>query len=89
MEQTTPPTEQQPAVKPGESPEIDLSVKVRFQREGETLLWDKEKFTELFLRYGKINMVVLGKDKKVRLSGERHKKIITTVLIVYTRVDHA
>jgi DnaJ family protein C protein 17 len=31
----------------------------------------------------------MGKDKKIRLSGEKHRKTIAIVFITYTRLDHA
>jgi DnaJ family protein C protein 17 len=77
------------APKPGESAEIDRTVKVRFQREGDTVDWDKDKVTSMFAKYGKIDSVVMGKDKKIRPSGEKHRKTIAIVFIIYTRIDHA
>jgi DnaJ family protein C protein 17 len=81
--------EQPQAPKPGETPEIDRTVKVRFQREGECADWDKEKVQKMFAKYGKIDSVVMGKDKKIRPSGEKHRKVIAMVFIIYTRLDHA
>jgi len=83
------PEEQTLAPKPGETPEIDRTVKVRFHREGDAMLWDKEKITAMFAKYGKIDSVVIGKDKKIRPSGEKHRKLIAIVFLVYTRIDHA
>jgi DnaJ family protein C protein 17 len=77
------------APKPGESADIDRAVKVRFQREGETADWDKDKITTMFAKYGKIDSIVMGKDKKIRPSGEKHRKTIAIALLVYTRLDHA
>jgi DnaJ family protein C protein 17 len=77
------------APRPGESAEIDRTVKVRFQREGDTMDWDKDKITNMFAKYGKIDSVVMGKDKKIRPSGEKHRKVIAIVFIIYTRIDHA
>lgn len=74
---------------PGQTAEIDRTIKVRFQREGDMVTWDKEKVTKMFERYGKIDSVVMGKDKKIRQSGEKHRKVTATVFIVYTRLDHA
>jgi DnaJ family protein C protein 17 len=74
---------------PGQTQEIDRTVKVRFSRDGETVTWDKEKLTSMFAKYGKIDSVIMGKDKKIRISGEKHKKVTATVFIVYTRIDHA
>lgn len=73
----------------GDSAEIDRTVKARFQREGETLAWDKDSITRLFSKYGKIESVVMGRDKKVRPSGEKHRKVVAIVFIIYTRIDHA
>jgi DnaJ family protein C protein 17 len=77
------------APKPGESAEIDRTVKVRFQREGETTDWDKDKMSSMFVKYGKIDSVVMGKDKKIRPSGGKHRNTVATVFITYTRLDHA
>lgn len=73
----------------GQSADIDRTVKVRFAREGEATTWDKEKVASMFTKYGKIDSVVVGKDKKIRISGEKHRKAIAMVFIVYTRIDHA
>lgn len=77
------------APKPGESAEIDRTVKVRFQRGGDTTSWDKDRISHMFTKYGKVDSVVMGKDKKIRPSGEKHRKVIAIVFIIYTRVDHA
>src|SRR5207245_2314433 len=59
------------------------------QRDGEMAAWDKEKVSNMFEKYGKIDSIVMGKDKKMRVSGEKHRKVTATVFIVYTRLDHA
>ncbi|KAF2258272.1 DnaJ-domain-containing protein [Lojkania enalia] len=74
---------------PGQTAEIDRTIKVRFPREGEMVGWDKEKLSQMFSTYGKVDSVVIGKDKKVRPSGEKHRKVFASVFIVYTRLDHA
>ncbi|KAF2848059.1 DnaJ-domain-containing protein [Plenodomus tracheiphilus IPT5] len=76
-------------VKPGQSAEIDRTVKVRFQRDAETVGWDKEVLTSMFGKYGKVDVVVMGKDKKIRPSGSKLKSLVATAFIVYTRMDHA
>jgi DnaJ family protein C protein 17 len=73
----------------GSTAEIERTIKIRFQREGETLHWDKDKLQSMFSKYGKIDSVVMGKDKKIRPSGEKHRRIVVMVFIVYTRLDHA
>ncbi|KAH8639483.1 hypothetical protein IG631_07253 [Alternaria alternata] len=75
--------------KPGESSELDRTVKVQFRREGETAAWDEDKISSMFAKYGKIDIVIMGKDKKIRPSGEKHRKTIAIVFITYTRLDHA
>ncbi|OAL46665.1 DnaJ-domain-containing protein [Pyrenochaeta sp. DS3sAY3a] len=77
------------AVKPGDSTELDRSVRVRFQREGDRLSWDKDKLSTMFAKYGKIDSIVMGKDKRLKVSGEKHRKLIAIVFIIYTRLDHA
>lgn len=73
----------------GQTADIDRTVKVRFQREGDMAQWDKEKLQTMFATYGKIESVVMGKDKKIRPSGEKHRKVVAMVFIIYTRLDHA
>ncbi|PVI04273.1 DnaJ-domain-containing protein, partial [Periconia macrospinosa] len=73
----------------GQSTELDRTIRLQFQREGETAGWDKEKLSHMFAKYGKIDSVVMGKDKKIKLSGEKHRKVTATVFIVFTRLDHA
>lgn len=77
------------ASRPGDTSEIDRTVKIRFSREGATLDWDKEKITSMFSKYGKIDSVVMGKDKKIRQSGEKHRKVTAMVFVIYHRLDHA
>jgi DnaJ family protein C protein 17 len=77
------------ATKPGDTAEIDRTIKIRFQREGDTLDWDKEKIQNMFAKYGKIDSVVVGKDKKIRPSGGKHRKVTAIVFVIYTRLDHA
>ncbi|CAO2655113.1 Nn.00g101770.m01.CDS01 [Neocucurbitaria sp. VM-36] len=81
--------EPQAPPKPGDSAELDRTVKVRFQREGDMVNWDKDRITSMFAKYGKIDSVVMGKDKKIRPSGGKHRKLIAIVFIIYTRLDHA
>ncbi|KAF1934918.1 DnaJ-domain-containing protein [Clathrospora elynae] len=75
--------------KPGDSAEIDRTIKIRFQREGDTVDWDKDTLSTMFSKYGKIDSVVMGKDKKIRPSGSKHRKTTAVVFVIYTRIDHA
>ncbi|KAF1921567.1 hypothetical protein BDU57DRAFT_53570 [Ampelomyces quisqualis] len=82
--------ESQPqATKPADTAEIDRTIKIRFQRQGDALDWDKDKIHDMFAKYGKIDSVVLGKDKKIRPSGGKHRKVTAVVFVIYTRLDHA
>ncbi|KAF2790667.1 DnaJ-domain-containing protein [Melanomma pulvis-pyrius CBS 109.77] len=74
---------------PGQTAEIDRTIKVRFQREGVTASWDKEQISDMFAKYGKVDSVVMGKDKKIRPSGEKHRKVMVMAFVIYTRMDHA
>ncbi|KAJ4331118.1 hypothetical protein N0V87_009402 [Didymella glomerata] len=77
------------ASRPGESAELDRTIKLRFHREGETATWDKDAVRRMFEKYGKIDSIIMGKDKKLKLEGERHRKLVATVFVVYLRLDHA
>lgn len=71
--------------------EIDRTIKVRFTRSDtdDTANWDKSTLTTMFSKYGPVESVIMGKDKKIRLSGEKHRKVVAMVFIVYTRLHHA
>jgi DnaJ family protein C protein 17 len=69
--------------------QVDRSVKVRFRREGEAATWDKDIMTSMFERYGQIDAVVIGSDKKVKVPGEKHRRLEATVTVVYDRLDSA
>lgn len=79
----------QQTARSGETSEIDRTVKIRFLREGPTADWDKDKITSMFSKYGKIDSVVMRKDKKTRESGLKHRKVVAMVFIIYHRLDHA
>ncbi|KAJ4356578.1 uncharacterized protein N0V89_004613 [Didymosphaeria variabile] len=69
--------------------QVDRSVKVRFRREGEAATWDKDIMTSIFERYGQIDTVVMGNDKKVKVPGEKHRRLEAVVTVVYDRLDSA
>lgn len=69
--------------------QMDRSVKVRFRREGEAATWDQDIMTTMFERYGEIDTVVMGHDKKTKVSGEKHRRVDATVTVVYLRLDNA
>lgn len=80
--------EPQPS-KPGDSAELDRTIKIRFHREGDTTTWDKDAIRGMFDKYGKIDSIIMGKDKKLKLEGEKHRKLVAMVFVVYGRLDHA
>ncbi|KAJ4320078.1 hypothetical protein N0V94_003548 [Neodidymelliopsis sp. IMI 364377] len=75
--------------KPGQSAELDRTIKIRFHRDGETATWDKDTIRAKFDKYGKIDSIIMGKDKKLKLEGEKHRKLVAMVFVVYARLDHA
>lgn len=77
------------APKPGQSAELDRTIKIQFHREGETATWDKDTVRNMFEKYGKIDSIIMGKDKKLKLEGEKHRKLVAMVFVVYGRLDHA
>jgi DnaJ family protein C protein 17 len=78
------------AARPGESAELYRTVNIRFHREGETAMWDKDAVRRMFEKYGKIDsIIIMGKDNKLKLEGEKHRKLVPMVFVVYGRLDHA
>ncbi|KAL5114152.1 hypothetical protein ACEQ8H_007949 [Pleosporales sp. CAS-2024a] len=77
-----------PSQRPASS-EIDRTIKIRFQRDEATSSWDKDTLQQMFTRYGPIESMVVGKDKKMRPSGSKHRTVTATAFAVYTRLDHA
>lgn len=69
--------------------QIDRSVKVRFRREGQAATWDKDIMMSMFERYGQIDTVVMGSDKKTKIAGEKHRRVDATVTIVFFRLASA
>lgn len=69
--------------------DIDRTVKIHFPREGAMAQWDKDKLQAMFTTYGSIESVVMGKDRKIRPSGEKHRRVVAMAFIVYTRLHHA
>ena len=70
----------------GQVPEIDRTVRVRWVREGESEAWDKTKISDMFSRFGDIDSVVAAKDKRLRFPGEKHKKTVAMVFLVYKSI---
>ncbi|KAF2746109.1 DnaJ-domain-containing protein [Sporormia fimetaria CBS 119925] len=89
LSSTATPEPEKPQTKSNESPEIDRTVKIRFPRTPETEAWDKQTLTTMFSKYGQIDSIVIGKDKKIRIEGSKHRSLIALVFIVYKRLYHA
>jgi DnaJ family protein C protein 17 len=70
----------------GQVPELDRTIRVRWSREGAGADWDKEKLSEMFSKFGHIDSMVVAKDKKIKVTGEKHRKAIGMVFIVYTSI---
>ncbi|KAB8234851.1 hypothetical protein ETB97_006349 [Aspergillus alliaceus] len=67
-------------------PELERAVKVRWVREGWGLPLDKDRLTALFAPFGKIESVVVLKDKRQRIGEKREKKTVATGVVVFTSI---
>ncbi|PSN65875.1 DnaJ-domain-containing protein [Corynespora cassiicola Philippines] len=77
-------------IAPGQTPDMDRTVRVQFQRTVETDSWDKAKVQSMFEKYGKIDSIIMGKDKRLpKVAGEKHRKMVAVAFLVYTRLHHA
>ncbi|KAI5251379.1 DnaJ-domain-containing protein [Aureobasidium subglaciale] len=66
--------------------DIDRSIKAVWSREGEGAVLDKERIRTMFASFGKLQDVVILKDKKKRLGDSKTKSLVATALIVYESV---
>ncbi|MCJ1299685.1 hypothetical protein MMC08_002478 [Hypocenomyce scalaris] len=66
--------------------EIDRTVKVRWPREGSGQSLEKDRLTELFSVFGKVENAFLLKDKRQRIGNKKEKKFMATGVIVYISV---
>lgn len=73
------------AVQNGPVEEMDRSIKFRFPKGDETAHLDRDSVQELFSRFGKIEHTIL-RDKKVKVSGEKHRATYYTVLVVFKSI---
>ncbi|KAE8148964.1 hypothetical protein BDV25DRAFT_157229 [Aspergillus avenaceus] len=67
-------------------PELERAVKVRWVREGRGLDLDKDRLSSLFTPFGKIESVVVLKDKRQRLGDKREKKTVATGVIIFASI---
>jgi len=65
--------------------EIDRSVTLRFPKTSNAVHMEKEDLVALFQRFGPIDEAIL-RDKKMKLDGEKHRKLYTTAILVFESV---
>ncbi|KAI2911227.1 hypothetical protein CBS147371_8199 [Aspergillus niger] len=70
-------------------PELERGVKVRWVREGRGLDLDKDRLISLFSSYGKIENILLLKDKRQRLGDNREKKTVATGVVIFASIVSA
>ncbi|KAF7593356.1 hypothetical protein BBP40_011646 [Aspergillus hancockii] len=77
----------------GNVSELERAVKVRWVREGRGLELGKDRLTSLFAPFGKIESVVVLKDKRQRLGDKRQrlgdkreKKTVATGVVVFASI---
>ncbi|PWY94324.1 DnaJ-domain-containing protein [Aspergillus sclerotioniger CBS 115572] len=70
-------------------PELERGVKVRWVREGRGADLDKDRLMSLFASFGKIENVLLLKDKRQRLGDSREKKTIATGVVIFASIVSA
>lgn len=78
-----------PTPTPTGEPETERRVFIRFVREGEGLSFNETTLSSAFSRYGKIENVYILRERKTRLSGEKHRKLVATAAITYERAYDA
>ncbi|KAH8427183.1 putative cell cycle control protein (Cwf23) [Aspergillus melleus] len=70
-------------------PELERGVKVRWVREGAGLDLDQEGLTSLFASFGKIENVLMLKDKRQRLGEKREKRTVATGVVIFASIVSA
>ncbi|RAL14653.1 putative cell cycle control protein (Cwf23), partial [Aspergillus homomorphus CBS 101889] len=70
-------------------PELERGVKVRWVREGRGLDLDAERLRTLFAPFGKVENVLLLKDKRQRLGEQREKKTVATGVVIFASIVSA
>ncbi|GAB7339207.1 hypothetical protein MBLNU457_5866t1 [Dothideomycetes sp. NU457] len=66
--------------------EIDRSVKVRWQKKDDGLVYDEDALKRLFAQFGTIVTVFLLKEKRKRLDGQKDKVAVATAVVVFSSV---
>ena len=70
-------------------PELDRGVKVRWVREGRGVNLDTDRLNALFVPFGKIENVLLLKDKRQRVGEKREKKTVATGVVIFASIVSA
>ncbi|RAH70297.1 putative cell cycle control protein (Cwf23) [Aspergillus aculeatinus CBS 121060] len=70
-------------------PELERGVKVRWVREGRGFDLDAERLRALFAPFGKVENVLLLKDKRQRLGDKREKKTVATGVVIFASIVSA
>jgi len=67
-------------------PEIQRTVVARILREGDGDSIDKDRLRGMFSKFGDIEHVVLGTDKKLRTGERREKKLVALGFVVFSSI---
>ncbi|KAL2830006.1 hypothetical protein BDW59DRAFT_158762 [Aspergillus cavernicola] len=70
-------------------PEQERAVKVRWVREGRGLDIDKDRLVGLFVPFGKIESILVLKDRRQRVGEKKEKKTVATGVIVFASIVSA
>ncbi|KAL3472993.1 hypothetical protein BJX99DRAFT_234533 [Aspergillus californicus] len=70
-------------------PEQERAVKVRWVREGRGIDLDKDRLTALFEPFGKIESVLVLKDRRQRVGDSKEKKTVASGVIVFASIVSA
>jgi DnaJ family protein C protein 17 len=67
-------------------PEIQRTVKVRWLKDGAGENLDKERLSQMFSSFGKVESAFIMKDRKVRLGENQKKRLVGNGVIVFVSV---
>lgn len=65
--------------------DIDRVIKLRFVQNDHTAHLTQERVTEMFSRFGPVEAVTL-REKKVKVDGEKHRKMFMTVAVIFESI---
>ncbi|KAF2225912.1 DnaJ domain-containing protein, partial [Elsinoe ampelina] len=74
---------------PADVPEMERAVKVKWERDGEGQNIDKDSLAKMFERFGKVDMVVVLKDKTKTKKGTDTKRVLGTATVVFVSMASA